>query len=127
MLKSCKHNSKRDCPTFNPLYLYLICNLEDISSFSSFNSAIIHHQNVLYGSNESKEISPQYCILSSTTIHCRSRPLNLYLCINLACLSVCLYPINVKTAEPIMPKFFVGQYTWPQGRFTDDKNSKNVF
>jgi len=24
------------------------------------------------------------------------------------CLSVCLYPINVKTAEPIGPKFFVG-------------------
>ena len=35
---------------------------------------------------------------------------NLY--INLACLSVCLgvclYPINVKTAEPIRPKFCVG-------------------
>ena len=28
--------------------------------------------------------------------------------INLACLSVCLYSINVKTAEPIGPKFFVG-------------------
>ena len=35
-----------------------------------------------------------------------------YLYINLACLSgwvsVCLYPINVKTAEPSGPKFFVG-------------------
>ena len=30
-----------------------------------------------------------------------------YLYINLACLFVCLYPINVKTAEPIGPKFFV--------------------
>ena len=34
--------------------------------------------------------------------------------INLACLSVCLsvclYPINVKTAEPIRPKFFVGHH-----------------
>ena len=34
-----------------------------------------------------------------------------YLYINLACLSVlvsvCLYPINVKTVEPIGPKFFV--------------------
>ncbi len=110
MLKSCKHNSKRDCPTFNPSYLYLICNLEDISSFSSLNSAIIHHQNVLYGSNESKEMSPRYCILSSTTIHCRSHPLNLYQYINLACLSVCLYPINVKTAEPIRPNFFVGHH-----------------
>ena len=44
---------------------------------------------------------------------------NLY--INLACLSVCLfvclfvclYPINVKTAEPIGPKFFVGHLGSP--------------
>jgi len=37
-----------------------------------------------------------------------------YLYINLACLSVCLfvclYPINVKTAEPSGPKFFVGHH-----------------
>jgi len=37
---------------------------------------------------------------------------NMHLYINLACLFgclfVCLYPINVKTAEPIGPKFFVG-------------------
>ena len=32
----------------------------------------------------------------------------LYLYINLACLSVRLNPINVQTAEPIGPKFFVG-------------------
>ena len=28
-------------------------------------------------------------------------------------LSVCLYPINVKTAEPIEPKFFVGPHMTP--------------
>ena len=33
-----------------------------------------------------------------------------YLSINLACLSVCSYPINVKTAEPIGPKFVVGHH-----------------
>ena len=37
--------------------------------------------------------------------------------INLACLSVCLsvclYPINVKTAEPIGPNFFVGYLGTP--------------
>ena len=33
-----------------------------------------------------------------------------YLYINLACLSVCLYPINGQTAEPIGPKFFVGYH-----------------
>ena len=46
-------------------------------------------------------------------------PINLY--INLACLSVCLlvclfvclYPINVKTAEPIGPKFFAGSRVTP--------------
>ena len=29
------------------------------------------------------------------------------------CLSVSLYPINVKTAEPIGPKFFVGDLGTP--------------
>ena len=29
------------------------------------------------------------------------------------CLFVCLYPINVKTAEPIGPKFFVGHHVIP--------------
>ena len=46
--------------------------------------------------------------------NCLNQWLHLY--INLACLSVwvsaclfvCLYPINVKTAELIGPKFFVG-------------------
>jgi len=45
----------------------------------------------------------------------------IYLYINLACLSVCLfvclfvclYPINVKTAEPIGPKFCVGHLGTP--------------
>ena len=31
----------------------------------------------------------------------------------------CLYPINVKTAEPIGPKFWL-DIAWPQGRFMDD-------
>ena len=34
------------------------------------------------------------------------------------CLFVCLYPINVKTAEPIRPKFFVGSLMSHKGRFT---------
>ena len=42
----------------------------------------------------------------------KSSKWNLY--INLACLSglvfVCLYPINVKTAEPIAPKFVMGHH-----------------
>ena len=36
-----------------------------------------------------------------------------HLYINLACLFVCLYPINVKTIEPIGPKFFVGHHETP--------------
>ena len=43
----------------------------------------------------------------------RLRPC-IHLYINLACLSVCLYPINVKTAEPIRPKFFVGHHVIPR-------------
>jgi len=36
-----------------------------------------------------------------------------HLSIKLACLSVRLYPINVKTAEPIGPKFCVGPHVTP--------------
>jgi len=38
-----------------------------------------------------------------------------HLYINLACLSVCLYPnpIKVKAAEPIGPKFCVGPHVTP--------------
>jgi len=51
----------------------------------------------------------------------REAPSKTSLYINLAwvsvclflCLSVCLYPINVKTAEPIGPKFFVGHLGTP--------------
>ena len=36
--------------------------------------------------------------------------IDIYLHIYFACLYVCLYPINVKTAESIGPKFFVGHH-----------------
>ena len=47
------------------------------------------------------------------------------------CLSVCSYPINVKTAEPIWPKFFVGHlgttgkvYEWSKFQiFVSHQNS----
>ena len=42
------------------------------------------------------------------------------------CLSVCLYPINVKTAEPIGPKF-LWDITFPQVRFMNDENKKKLF
>ena len=38
------------------------------------------------------------------------------------CLFVCLYPINVKTAEPIGPKFSVGPRLL--GRFMEHQNLK---
>ena len=59
----------------------------------------------------------QNLILSAAWKLQASRTESFYLYINLACLSVCLsfcsYPINVKTAEPIGPKFFVGQMGTP--------------
>ena len=39
------------------------------------------------------------------------------------CLSVCLYQINVKTAEPIGPKFFVGHLGTP-GKVYENQNFK---
>ena len=55
----------------------------------------------------------------SELVHNRDyvKVIQVYLYINLACLSVCLsvclYPINFKTAEPIGPKFFVGTCMTP--------------
>ena len=46
--------------------------------------------------------------------------------INLACLSVCLYPINVKTAEPIRPKFCVRTHMAP-GKVYSKSDFKYVF
>ena len=50
----------------------------------------------------------------------------LYLYIYFACLSVRLYPINVKTAEPIGPTFFCVTSHNPQERFIDDQNLKKL-
>ena len=44
----------------------------------------------------------------------REAPSKASLYINLACLSVCLYPINVKTAEPIRPEFCVEPHVAPE-------------
>ena len=41
-------------------------------------------------------------------------------------LSVCLYPINVKTAEPIGPKFFVGHLGTPGKVYESSKFQKFV-
>jgi len=50
---------------------------------------------------------------------------SIYIYIYFACLSVRLYPINVKTAEPIGPKFFVWTHV-TQGRFMGDRILKNL-
>ena len=42
-------------------------------------------------------------------------------CLFVCWLFVCLYPINVKTAEPTRPKFFEGSRVTP-GRFMNDQN-----
>ena len=46
------------------------------------------------------------------------------LCLSV-CLFVCMDTINVKTAKPIGP-IFVCDLTWPQGRFMNDQNFKNL-
>ena len=40
-------------------------------------------------------------------------------------LPVCLYPINVKTAEPIWPRFCVNPH-WPKGSFMENQNFKKI-
>ena len=48
----------------------------------------------------------------------------IYIFTLLACLSVCFYPINTKTPEPIESKFFVEPPVTP--RFKNDQNLKNL-
>ena len=48
------------------------------------------------------------------------------LCCQTVCLGVCLYSINVKTAEPIGPKVCVGPYMTP-GCFIDAQNYNKLF
>ena len=75
---------------------------------------------VLYFMSNSYPRPKPQLLLFYNPISLQSYSINLY--INLAwvsgCLSVCLYPIKVKTAEPIGPKF-VWDLMWPQGRFYD--------
>ena len=52
-------------------------------------------------------------LVSSESNEVKKSKNNIYQYINLACLLVCLYPINVKTAEPIGSKFFVGHLGTP--------------
>ena len=47
---------------------------------------------------------------------CHSPPQPTIYSVYFACLSVCLYPINVKTAEPIRFKFWLGLHMTP-GKF----------
>ena len=44
-----------------------------------------------------------------TTLYISLYKFGLCVCLSV-CLFVCLYPINVKTAEPIGPKFFLGHH-----------------
>ena len=50
---------------------------------------------------------------------CFYRFIFIYIYTLLVCLFVCLYPINVKTAEPIAPKF-LWDFAKPQGSFVAD-------
>ena len=65
------------------------------------------------------------CILSRISIRLISiYKFGLSVCLSV-CLFVCLYPINVKTAEPIGPKFFVGHHVTP-GKVYGWSNFQNM-
>ena len=67
-----------------------------------------------------------YFWLNWVTLHNFKVPCTHHLHINLACLSVRLYPINVKRLKRSGPNF-VWDLTWPQGRFMNDQNLKKLF
>ena len=53
--------------------------------------------------------------LFMSTLRCNSFRYSAFcIYIYFVCLSVCLYPINVKTAEPIGPNFGVGPHVTPK-------------
>ena len=52
--------------------------------------------------------------------------LNIYIYTLLVCLSVHLYPINVKTAEPIRPKFYVAPHVTPGKEYDWSKFFKKI-
>ena len=58
-----------------------------------------------------------YLILTSSS--------SIYILCLSVCLFVCLYPINVKTTEPIGPKFCVGPHVTP-GKVYEWSKSKNL-
>ena len=62
-----------------------------------------------------------FCIITWLSIY----KFGLSVCL-FVCLSVCLYPINVKTAEPIGPKFFVGHHV-TTGKVYDEWSKFQIF
>ena len=82
------------------------------SHISTFNCDFICEHLLFVQYKTNKKNFPDFIIFFSRIFKILQ---NLY--INLACLSVylfvCLYPINVKTAEPIGPKFCVGSRVTP--------------
>jgi len=90
--------------------------LKIVSGFKSFKSKISNPISNLglieiYFKNENNilEVKGIRDIVGETPIQSES----IYKFGLSVCLSVCLYPINVKTAEPIGPKFCVGPHVTP--------------
>ena len=52
--------------------------------------------------------------ISKSVIHIDYLYLNIYLACMDVCLSVCVYPINGKTTEPIRPNFFAATHITPE-------------
>jgi len=79
----------------------------------SNNLSLKNHRFIPSGYNDIGIRKFRGCDKNSILIAFKDKLCSIYLYINLACLSVCLYPINIKTAEPIGPKFFVGHLGTP--------------
>ena len=86
---------------------------------------LLANQNCLHASTSSTLGSP-------TLSSCQASRYPIYILIWLVCLfvwvSVCfLYPIKFKSAEPIGPKFFVGNHVTTEKVYEWQKFKKNVF
>ena len=97
--------------TFFPANIFLLCKLINlpwslVSCHKKIGPDWFRHFDICWTQTDILTYKPNLYINFAWVSVC------LFGCL-LWCLSVCLYPINVKTAEPIGPKFFVGHHVTP--------------
>ena len=91
--------------------------MENVNEINKVKINLIRFSLTIHKNNKKFSLNS----VRSSSVHSTS----IYIPCLSGCLFVCLYPINVKTAEPNGPSFLWG-LTWPQRRFRDDQKLKKL-